>query len=523
MVSDLSFSELSQNCSEPLLFSILESMSDGVAIANRRGELIFLNPAAEDLFGPLVTSHSLIAGLNSSEVFLSDGKTPFPAEDSPLLRALRGESTNGVEQFIRSPRKPLGIFLVGTGRPLLNSQREIIGALAIFRDITEQKKSERLNRKKMESIGDLAGGMAHGFNNILSMIEVRCGEIQEQLDPHSPLQTSLEQIRHLNERGAHLTRRLLLFSRRRASQPRSVILNSALQDFQRKLPALLCEEIEVVAKIPSEAICVRIDPELLDHVLSDLVLNAEEAMPIGGMLTLELQSTTLTQGHHDRHFSIPPGKYAVLSIEDTGSGISEAALSHLFEPFYSTKVPSQGTGLGLATAHSVIKEAHGAIFVQNKAHQGARLEVYLPLISAPSPEARLHLPLSSPRDGLETVLLVEDEEELRTPLKALLARNGYHVLDARNGKEALDLIRECEKPIHLVITDVVMPVMNGTQFVENLRLHKPEIPILFLSGYTGESFQMLGESMKPCVTLLEKPFSTGAFLAKIRSILDVRE
>lgn len=394
------------------------------------------------------------------------------------------------------------------------SVRQILGSLE---DITDRKNLEEqiLQSNKLDSIGRLAGGIAHDFNNLLTSILGHLELAGKDIEPDSPLTPHLQVIRLAAERSAELTRQLLAFARKQIIQPRVVELNGLVQETQRLLLRLIGENIELKAVLSPSAGLVKIDPGQISQVLINLAVNARDAMPSGGKLTIETDCKKIKAS--DSSVELTTGDYAMLSVRDTGSGMSEAVRQHLFEPFFTTKGVGQGTGLGLATCYGIIKQAGGHIDVKTEAGKGSEFIIYLPSAKGCSLELpKLEVPVLS--KGTETVLLVEDDDMLRKLATQFLQSQGYTVVSARNGEEALNVSAKHTDPIHVLLTDVVMPRMNGTRLAESLRELRPTLKVILMSGYTDENLAGF-DKQRQFSAILQKPFTLPQLAEQIRKVL----
>ena len=371
----------------------------------------------------------------------------------------------------------------------------------------------------MEAVGRLAGGIAHDFNNLLAVIMGHSDLIKSVLRKGDGLAHDVEQIRRASERAASLTRQLLAFSRRQFLQPQVIDVNTLVGNLATMLRRLIGEDIQLELRLDPAAGRVSADPGQLEQVVMNLTVNARDAMPQGGQLTLETGPALLDQAFVTAHPGSSTGAHVRLSIHDNGCGMSPDVLSHLFEPFFTTKEPGQGTGLGLSTVYGIVKQHRGYIDVQSEPGQGSTFAVYLPRVDAKPAAQR---PAARDRlmpGGRETVLFVEDEVALRDLMHRVLAKGGYTVLAAGDGLEALALVEGHSGRIDLVVTDVVMPRMSGPELATRLRKRDPGIRLLYVSGYTADQLRSqtdLGED----ATLLAKPFTSDGLLLKVREVLD---
>jgi PAS domain S-box-containing protein len=390
-------------------------------------------------------------------------------------------------------------------------------AMVMIVDITERRQLEAqlLQAQKMEAVGRLAGGMAHDFNNLLGVI-VGYGELLMR-DASEPQRKKLEQVLKAAERGAGLTRQLLAFSRRQVVDPRVLDLNTLLADLQKMLGRLIGEDVDLALVPGPELGPVKADPGHLEQVVMNLCVNARDAMPDGGLLRVETANVELDAGYAARHEPMPAGRYVMLAVSDTGCGIPKELLDRVFEPFFTTKEPGKGTGLGLATVYGIVKQAGGYIWVYSEVGQGTTFKIYLPRVDAPT-DLAAQREAAPPLGGSETILLVEDEVSLRAITRDILAEHGYRVLDAEGGAEAIAIAREHLGPIHLLVTDVVMPGINGRVLAESVKSLRPDSRVLYISGYTDDVIARRGV-LEPGTLLLGKPFTAVALLHRVREAL----
>jgi PAS domain S-box-containing protein len=394
-------------------------------------------------------------------------------------------------------------------------------AVGAWMDITERRALEErfLQAQKMESVGQLAGGVAHDFNNLLTVITGTVDLALAGLREGDPLAADLREIQQAARRGAALTQHLLAFSRRQVFQPQILNLNDLLADLEPMLRRLLGEEIALLTIGAPDLGNVRADPAQMSQVVLNLVVNARDAMPKGGSLTLETTNVALDEAYARRHPGVTPGPFVMLAVTDTGVGMDQATREHAFEPFFTTKPAGQGTGLGLATVYGIVKQSGGSIWVYSEPGVGTTFKIYLPRVggvaSKPSPAK-----LDPPARGTETILLVEDEASLRDVARRMLEAAGYTVLTCGSPGEALLVAERFEGPIHLLITDVVMPAMRGPELAARVtRLH-PETRVLYVSGYTANAIVQEGE-LKEGVQFLSKPFDSATLARRVRQVLDM--
>jgi two-component system, cell cycle sensor histidine kinase and response regulator CckA len=392
--------------------------------------------------------------------------------------------------------------------------------LAVLLDITGRRHLEEQLRQaqKMEAVGMLAGGVAHDFNNLLTIITGYSQLILNNLGSEDPNRHSVEQIMKAGERAAALTKQLLAFSRRQVLQPRVLELNKLITSLGTMLQRLIGEDIDLRLVLPPELGRVSADPGQIEQVLMNLVVNARDAMPTGGVLTVETGNVKLDANYAKAHIAVRSGPYIMISVSDTGSGMDEATKARLFEPFFTTKGSGKGTGLGLSTVFGIVKQSGGSVEVYSEAGRGTSVKVYLPRIDQPaSLEAK-----ESRRKvgrGSETVLLVEDDEMVRTLVRETLERDGYRILDAPGPLEARRISDQHKEPIQLLITDVVMPKVSGRELAQQLVERRPSLKVLYMSGYSDNAVVNSG-ILKKEVAFIQKPFTPTALTEKVREVLE---
>lgn len=394
----------------------------------------------------------------------------------------------------------------------------------VVSDITERKQLEEQLRQsqKMEAVGRLAGGVAHDFNNILTVI-IGYSELllHRYLDQKDPQRKDVEQISQAAEQAAALTRQLLAFSRQQVLQSKVLDLNTIVANVEQMLQRLIGEDIELATFFESTLGKVKADPGQIEQVIMNLAVNARDAMPEGGKLTLETANVFLDETYARQHVDLEAGPYVMLAVSDTGTGMSPETQARIFEPFYTTKKQGHGTGLGLATVHGIIKQSDGHIGVYSKLGQGTTFKIYLPRVDEDIDELADQSQVSAKYgQGSETILLVEDEDMVRELAHRVLIKDGYTVLEASHGTEALQVSQQYQGPIHLLLTDLVMPGgTSGRQLAEHLTSLRSEIKVLYISGYTGRAITHHG-ILKSGTAFLQKPFTPDALTRKVRQVLD---
>ena len=372
--------------------------------------------------------------------------------------------------------------------------------------------------QKMESLGMLAGGIAHDFNNLLTIISGYSQMLLPGLSEKSAERGTVEQILKASQRAADLTRQLLSFSRRQVVQPKTIELNSIVVGMSTMLRRIIGEHIDLTIEAGRGIGFVYADPGRIDQVIMNLVINARDAMPHGGKLLIETQDVELDESYAEKLLTVRPGHYVMLAVTDTGTGMDARTREQVFDPFFTTKEEGRGTGLGLSTVYGIVKQSGGAIDVYSELGFGTSVKVYFPRVDRVAPPESAMEP-REPAGGLETVLVAEDDEAVRHLVRKALEKGGYTSLLAATGAEALRLVKQHDGPIHLLITDLIMPGMSGTELAKRLRKLRPDMAVLYMSGYTDSALQHSG-TIDPAMLFLQKPFSPSALKQKVREILD---
>ena len=408
-------------------------------------------------------------------------------------------------------------WLNGAGRFQLGEHGEPVRGVGISLDVTERRtlEAQYYQAQKMEAIGRLAGGVAHDFNNLLTVILGFSELLLADLDPDDPRWRDIADIHRAGTRGAGLTRQLLAFSRKQIIELTQLDLNVVVADLRLMLARLIEEDVKIVLRLQPEPALVTADRGQLEQIVMNLAVNARDAMPSGGSLTIEIASAELNATTHP---SMSAGSYVALTVTDTGAGMTPEVQARLFEPFFTTKGPGKGTGLGLATVHGIVARSGGSVDVHSEVGKGTSVTVYFPRAGAADVVAELPAPVAPRRAGPETVLLVEDEQELREVATRLLRRQGYTVLVAANADEALQLFEQ-HRSIDVLLTDVVMPGTSGVELTRRLVERRPGLKVIYMSGYTEEAIVQHGV-LNPGIALLHKPFTSDTLARKIRVVLD---
>lgn len=505
--------------SEERYRTILEEIEDGYYETDRAGRLTFFNRSFERILGRPAEE---LEGKRYREYMGTENARR-------ILATLRRVYETG------TPARISGLDVVhpdGTRRAVETSVTLVrdrdgtpVGFRGIVWDVTERVRLEDQLRQaqRMEAVGRLAGGIAHDFNNVLTALQGHAQLALEQMADSDPARDDLLEIQKNAERAANLTRQLLAFSRRQVVRPELLDLNDVVRGMKRMLDRLIAEDVILETSLAPDLPRVLADPGQIEQVVMNLAVNARDALPGGGTITIRTAVAELTRDLAERYaYPVAPGPYVVLSVSDTGKGMDAETQSRVFEPFFTTKEQGKGTGLGLATVYGIVKQSGGYIWVRSEPDQGSTFEVYLP----PATEAAgpIRTPVARapgdapPPNGGATVLVVEDELPVRNLIRRVLVRRGYQVLEARNGSEALRIAAEWRAPIHLILTDVIMPEMGGPDLAEQIRGSHPEAPLLFMSGYTEDEVIRRGISHAE-VAFLEKPFTPETLVRKVQETI----
>jgi PAS domain S-box-containing protein len=503
-----------------LLGSIVQSSNDAIVSKNIDGSITSWNSAAERLFG-----YSAAEAIGKS-INLIIPPHLFSEEQALLRSVAAGERLEHYETVRR--RKDGSLVHVSLSlAPILDGAGQVIGASKTARDLTAQRAAAAALRRteeqlrqtqKMEAVGRLAGGVAHDFNNLLSVILGTSGLILEGLNGNDPLRVDVTDIQAAALRAAALTRQLLVFSRQQVLAPRVLDLNDALAGMDTMLHRLVGEDVDVVLLPGAGLGRIHADASNVDQVILNLIVNARDAMPRGGKLTIETRNIDLDAEYAGQHLGVRPGPHVMLAVSDTGIGMDQATQARIFEPFFTTKAVGKGTGLGLSTVLGIAQQSGGSVWVYSEPGAGTTFKVYFPRVESGVDLDRPSLALAALR-GHETVLLVEDQDQVRAVAQAILKRSGYQVLAARLADEALLLCEQHQGVIDLLLTDVVMPQLSGVELAKRVALTRPNVRVLYMSGYTDDSIIRHGV-LQSEMAFLQKPFTPESLSLKVKEVLN---
>jgi len=494
---------------------LLNAVQQAVVATDPEGQVIFWNRFAEKLYGWAADE---AVGKPIEELTPS----PFLREHAAEIveRGTAGESWTG--EFLVQGKSGKAFPALLTTSPVRDEHGSVLGYVRVSIDLTERRSLEEQFRQsqKMDAVGRLAGGIAHDFNNLLTVIRLNTEIIMEGFDPTDPRSEDVKQIRSAAERASSLTRQLLAFSRKQILQPRVLDLNSVIASVEPMLRRLIGEDIAIASNALARGYVVA-DPGQLEQILVNLVVNARDAMPQGGTISVETQNVELDETYTSEHAPVIPGRYIMLAVGDTGVGMSRDTREHAFDPFFTTKEAGKGTGLGLATVYGIVKQSGGYVWIYSEPGHGTTLKLYFPEVSSAAAfkTGEYKVLARDQARGSETILLVEDEEAVRGLTSRILEKQGYRVIPAQHGREAMDIAASEGGHIDLVLTDIVMPGMNGRGLVERLTGIRPRIKSLYMSGYTDDDIVRRG-FIEPSKAFLQKPFTSEALLQTVRKVLD---
>jgi PAS domain S-box-containing protein len=504
---------------EELVQLLLDSTAEAIYGIDLHGNCMLANPTCARLLG--YADSEQLNGRNMHTLIhhhRPDG-LPYPEEECPIVRAIQTRQGIHVKDEVFWRADGTKFDAEYFAYPMWRG-KELIGAVVTFLDVSHQKILEEQLRQaqKMEAIGQLAGGVAHDFNNLITIITGYSELLLRSTPPDDPKRRLLEEIRKAGERSASLTRQLLAFSRKQVLAPKVLDLNDVVRDTEKMLRRVIGEDIHLTTTLHPQLGSVKADPGQLEQVLLNLAVNARDAMPQGGKLTIETNNVVLGEGYARSHADVRPGQKVMLAVTDTGIGMTEEVKRRLFEPFFTTKGPGKGTGLGLAVVHGIVKQSDGSIEVYSEPGVGTSFKIYLPRVEQAAPTGKSGPDLAPAPHGTETLLLVEDDDAVRALTRFTLQQCGYTVLEASHGEEAIRVATNHPEKIHLLVTDVVMPGMGGRVLAERLLSLHPEMKVLYLSGYTDDAVVRHG-ILHEEVNFLQKPFSPNALAHQVREVL----
>ena len=496
---------------------VIQAVSQGIMITN---------PNLPD--NPIIyASHGFerMTGYRADEVLgrncrFLQGKETDPEAVTALREAVRAGRECSVE-FLNYRKDGTKFWNALFVTPVRDEDQRLTHFVGVQADVTGRRTLEQAfhQSQKMEAFGQLAGGVAHDFNNLLTIISGFSEMVLGRLRPDDPCWAMIQQVHKAGERAAGLTRQLLAFSRQTVLEPKILDLNAIVRDIEKMLQRLIGEDVMLTTVLAPSLYQAKVDPGQIEQVIMNLAVNARDAMPQGGNLTIETGNVDLDQNYAATHPEVKPGRYVMLAMTDTGSGMTPEVQAHIFEPFFTTKEPGKGTGLGLATVYGIVKQSGGSVYLYSEVGRGTTIKVYLPAVkNVVSTGKSLH-GVKINATGTEMILLVEDEDAVRSMVHLVLQQLGYTILEARRGAEAIRLCEQHEGKIHLLVTDVVMPEMGGRQLAEHVTQLRPGIKVLYLSGYTDDAVVRHGV-LQAEVAFLQKPFTMAALANKVRQVLD---
>jgi two-component system cell cycle sensor histidine kinase/response regulator CckA len=509
---------------EELYRLISENAEDLIAVVDSEGKQLYNSPGYKKVFG--YAQEELQGASALDQIHPDDHERILEARK----QVLDTDASVRIEHRFRRKDGDWRI-LESTGSPVQNGSGESKRLVVVSRDITDRKHAEGMLRQreeqlrqaqKMEAVGRLSGGIAHDFNNLLGVIIGYSEDIEARRAPGDPLRKSAEEILKAGQRAASLTQQLLAFSRQQVLQPNVLGLNLLVSDMGKMLQRLIGAHIELTTKLDPELGSIKADKSQIEQVIVNLVVNARDAMPDGGLLLVETSRVYLNEAQARSLPFLLPGPHAVLTVTDTGIGMDGETQKHIFEPFFTTKECGKGTGLGLATVYGVVKQSGGVVGVHSEPGKGATFKIYLPQVEEQPNALREDPYVSKTSSGSETVLVVDNEEALLELTSAILSRNGYKVLSAHDGIEALEIARSFDAPIHLLLTDIMMPKLNGRSLARHVTALHPAIRVLFMTGHADLEETPL-EAIPSDSECLQKPFPRDVLIRKVRQTLDVAE
>ncbi|HEY0303761.1 MAG TPA: PAS domain S-box protein, partial [Longimicrobiales bacterium] len=501
--------------SEQRFRKVLEVAGEGIVMRDADGQITFANERFAQMLGYEVAE---LLGKNVEDI-IAPSHLPAQRRGAMRRRASGIAETMDME-FMRKDGSVMPALL--SVSPTYDDAGEFIGALGMITDVSERKHLEEQLRQsqKMEAVGRLAGGVAHDFNNLLTSIEGHVELILSDLPTDASIRNDVVEIRKAAGRAAGLTQQLLAFSRRQMLQPVVLEVDAVLGELEGMLQHFVTDNIRVVTRLNARGLRVNADRTQIEQVVLNLVANARDAMPQGGEIHVTTAPFEMDAEFARVNKGARPGSYVRIAVADTGAGMDEETLTHVFEPFFTTKAFGHGVGLGLATAYGIIKQSEGYIRAESALNRGSTFEIYLPRVDAPLRATRGPAPNGSRDTTTTTILVAEDETAVRALTCRILRKQGYQVLEARDGREAVEVAEEYAGDIHLLVTDVIMPNVGGRELSEKLVRLKPHVKVLFMSGYTDDQLLQRGVLQSGTGNFLEKPFTPDALARKVREVLD---
>lgn len=496
---------------EHLTTMAVEETGEGVMIANREGVIEYINPAIEKITG--YSKNALIGSSLAAQIVSGE-------PGAGILRdVLRGDLWSGTVKNKRKDGTEYQEYMAVS--PIRDEKGDVLKIVAIRRDTTKERRLEEqlAQAQKMELVGRLAGGVAHDFNNYMTAVLGYGGIAIKLLKNGDPAKKHMETVMNAAKMATHLTKQLLAFSRKQIIQPEVVNLNAVIEEMGKMLRRIIGENVEFEIVPATGPWNVKVDVGQIEQALMNLVVNAKDAMPGGGKLTIETSNVLLDEKYAQGHIDTVPGEHVMISVSDTGHGMTDEVKSHIFEPFFTTKEKGKGTGLGLAMVHGIVKQNNGHIYVYSESGRGTTFKIYLPRVEECAEARKKETEAVDARHGTETVLVVEDQDVVRQLAADVLTGLGYTVLEAKEGLDALDLCKKYHGMIHLLLTDVIMPKMGGRELAEKIKELHPAIKVLYMSGYTDNTIAHHGILDKG-VHLIHKPFTESGLAREVRRVLD---
>ena len=500
---------------------IAENTKDLICTLDSHGNFHYVSPSFKEVLG---YSPEELRGLNAfSLIHPDDRETAMKIYQQALIN----KEVGNAEFRYRHKNGSWRVF-ESVGNWIFNGNGAPPESVLVSRDITERKQTEEKmaalqvqlgQSQKMEAIGRLGGGIAHDFNNILAVIQGYSDLCLFRIPKEDPLREDIQAITNAVKRAANLISQLLAFSRRQTMKMEVIDLNPLLQDLEKMLRRVIGEDVELVTTLPDDLGRVKADPGQIEQILLNLALNARDAMPSGGKLTIKTANVTLKETNPQNDMGLTPGHYVMISITDTGLGMTPEVKERIFEPFFTTKEIGKGTGLGLSMVYGIVKQSGGHIGVDSEPGKGATFRIYLPRVDGSVVEVEEE-EIAGPPLGNETILVVEDEEEVRKLVARSLKKQGYKVLEASQGKEVFPICEEQGGPIHLMVTDVVMPEMTGVELAKHIKQVYPEMKVLYMSGYNSDRVAIDCENLEKGIEFIQKPFTVYRLARKVREVLD---